>query len=226
MLAIALAWAAIILGQARPAWADTTINVDPSELPTTVAQAAPQPAEQLSGCDTAPVNRLDQDVWVFKTQAPVHILTFEATFALVDGLAETVSVSADAPTGSAGIADGSVWVAAPAGSSLTSASAEIDADTGTLEIAAACAAPTGPTGAAFAGLPGSSAVRTPATGAAPQSAAVPRQTGSGLAQGASLGAGLVLTALLISMARGRRRKRLRDPEEDDIRRPVIMPRRP
>jgi hypothetical protein len=61
--------------------------------------------------------------------------------------------------------------------------------------------------------------------AAHQQVATLPVSGTNVAEIAELGAGMVLTGVLLILFRGRRPKPVAEPEDDDIRRPVLMTRR-
>jgi hypothetical protein len=252
ILAAAAAATALGLVTARPAWADTTVSLDQAQLPVTAAASAPNPAGDrvgLTTCDIAPATASDRDVWIFRvtgspapdsapsataeptptaqpasTTGPV-LLAVSATFA--DTGTITVDSSSDGTDG--GIIADSAWIAAPPGSTLTAASAGITSDTGTLELIAACPAEPVATADPLAGLLPSATSTAPAAMKSAWPASAPAQTlpvaGTDVVSIAALGAGFVLTGVLLILAHGRRPKLADDPDEDDIRQPVIMIRR-
>ncbi len=154
---------------------------------------------------------------------------------------QTVTVFADQPGDRGGVIGRWVWITAPSGLLLTAASADITGDAGRFQLVAACpaealsapdplavtgllpsAAPAGTASSAPTSQPTGAAARRGATGAM---ATLP-VAGTDVADIVTLGAGLVLTGVLLILGRGRRPRPFREPEEEDIRRPVIMPRRP
>jgi hypothetical protein len=204
---------------ARPAWAATTIGLDPAQLPITAAAAA-----QLSSsdCGIAPAGRTGADIWVFRAEGAATVESLTATFTN-----DTVTATPDA-SATSGIVGTDVWVSAPAGDQLTGVTADVDGDGATLELLAACPAPAqGASQPAVALVP----LITPSTPSPTRPSAAQRQrptlpvTGTNVAEIAELGAGLVLTGVLLILFRGRRPKPVVEPEEDDIRRPVLMTRR-
>ncbi|MEV4619520.1 hypothetical protein AB0J74_12525 [Asanoa sp. NPDC049573] len=149
---------------AAPAWADTTINIDPADTGQTAAQF--------------PVHRCDprfgggpfagEDVWVFalsrpKDQGDFQTLTIE--FATEGGpVTETITHE---PGTDRAIVDGHAWIRTPAGlsadgqlldpHSIISATAVITGTDGTFDLAQTCPATGGTlpvTGPAMAGTLG------------------------------------------------------------------------
>jgi hypothetical protein len=227
----------------------TTVDLDSSGLPVMAAGLA-QPTE-IGPCGIAAGAPAGRDIWIFTVQgAGVGLVSLSATFRApavsaspaisasgtptptaptsptADGAGST-SVSADPAestkvTAAQGVssADGAVlaqsaWVASPAGWLLTTASAQVTGGEAVLQLTAAC-----PAAAAV------SATTLPPT---------PKPTLSRRAAGATLpisgpdvlpivqvGAGLVLTGVLLLVVRPRRARRAPDPDlDDDIRRPMI-----
>jgi hypothetical protein len=221
---------ALLIGASR-AWAANTISLDTTRLPIT-ANAVAALTGREAGCDIAPAGIGDKDIWVFRAEQATAIESLTVGFT-----STTITVDGTSGSNAGGVAGVDAWVAAPAGEELTSATARVDGDAATLNLLAACpAAPaTGwpATTDPLAGLvphvaPASPESTTPHASKPP----APRQpetlpvSGTDVAEIAELGAGMVLTGvLLLLLFRGRRPTPMAEPEEDDIRRPVLMTRR-
>ena len=197
-------WIFHVTGALAPASPDPSLSPDPE--PTVTAE----PTEPPPTADPMP------------TTGPV-LVAISATFA--DNGTITVDSSSSGTDG--GIVNDSAWIAAPPGSTLTAASAQITADAGTLELVAACPAEAVAMADPLAGLLPSTSAPAAAT-TVPRSPA-PAETlpvaGTDVVSIAALGAGLVLTGILLILAHGRRPRLADDRDEDDIRQPVIMIRR-
>jgi hypothetical protein len=201
---------------ARPAWAATTISLDPAELPITAAAAA-----QLAGsdCSVAPEQAADMDIWVFRAEGATAIESLTVTF--TSGTATTEATATTEGTGTI------AWVGGPAGDELVAVTAEVDGDGATLQLIAVCPAQASSTQTPLVALVPSVTPASPKPTTAPKTTQLRTLpvTGSNVAEIAELGAGMVLTGVLLILFRGRRPKPVAEPDEDDIRRPVLMTRR-
>ncbi|MCW3820409.1 hypothetical protein ONA91_38865 [Micromonospora sp. DR5-3] len=139
--------AAIGLGSAAPAWADTTININPADTGTTAA------AFRTHQCDPnlggGPFQA--EDVWVFALPAAAQQGTFTSLtidFATEGGPArETITTT---PAADRAIVGDKAWIRTPAGLSssgqlvnpftLTNATAMITGTDGTFNLAQTCPA--------------------------------------------------------------------------------------
>jgi hypothetical protein len=208
----------------------------------------------LTGCGIAPPPTADRDIWVFRLArtAPHALVSLSATFEssvrveptlstpmpaapstgpaqpspTVDVPARTVVIRAGVEGRDGAVIDDSAWVAGPAGWALTGATADVTVDTGALQLTAACPAEqiTTKDPLVVVGLSTPPGKRQSPPTAAHSRYALP-VTGADVASIATLGAGLVLTGALLILAHGRRPKLASDPEEGDIRRPVVVIRR-
>ncbi|MEU4645111.1 hypothetical protein [Micromonospora sp. NPDC023814] len=139
--------AAIGLGSAAPAWADTTINIDPADAGTTAAAFGTQKCDPNLG--GGPFQ--GEDVWVFALPSPKQQGTFTSLtieFATEGGpVTETITTT---PAGDRAIVGDKAWIRTPAGLSaagelvnpfaLTNATAVITGTDGTFDLAQTCPA--------------------------------------------------------------------------------------
>jgi hypothetical protein len=220
---------AVLIG-ARPAWAANSIFLDTTGLPITATAAAALTGHEV-GCDIAPAGIEDADIWVFRAEDATAIESLTVSFT-----STTITVDTTSASTGGGVAGVDAWVAAPAGEELTAATATVDGDKATLNLLAACPAAQATGGLAttdpLAGLvphvtpaspnPTTSQATKPPAPGQPETLPV---SGTNVAEIAELGAGMVLTGVLLILFRGRRPKPIAEPDEDDIRRPVVMTRR-
>jgi hypothetical protein len=170
---------------------------------------------------------------VFRAQGATAIESLTATF-----ISTTITVDGTTAPAIGGLFAGeNAWVAAPAGDELTAATAQVDRDGATLVLVTACTAePSLPAPTTAGPLVGLVPQVTPAPLGPTTSAAAtavppvaPLETlpiaGTDVAEIAELGAGMVLTGVLLILFRGRRPKPVAEPDEDDIRRPAVLSRR-
>ncbi|MFE9689186.1 hypothetical protein [Micromonospora sp. NPDC005806] len=183
------------LGSAAPAWADTTINIDPADTGTTAAAFGTHRCDPNLG--GGPFQA--EDVWVFalpaaKQQGTFTSLTIE--FATEGGpVTETITTT---PAADRAIVGDRAWIRTPAGLSatgelvnpfaLTNATAVITGTDGTFDLAQTCPA--------TAGTP-SPSPSLPVTGAA--------ISGPTLGTFTAVGASLIVVGLVLLLAQRRRR---------------------
>ncbi len=151
------------------AWANSTINLVPDQLPATAATAARASGGCTDLVDTAPYS--DKDLWLFGLDG-THagaVVSVTLTFAGPDGMAYVKVIEAG-NSDEDGIVDGAdiAWIATPTGWTLTGATAEITGVAEHFVLALTCPArssvqpapgvagpsgPNGPAGLAGAGKP-------------------------------------------------------------------------
>ncbi|MGR6319905.1 hypothetical protein Q2K19_26360 [Micromonospora soli] len=185
--------AVIGLGAAAPAWADTTINIDPADTGTTAAGFRTHVCDPNLG--GGPFQA--EDVWVFALPAAAQQGTFTSltiTFATEGG--PDTEVITTTPAADRAIVGDKAWIRTPAGLSpsgalvnpfsLTSARAVITGTDGTFDLAQTCPA--------SGGTPSPS---LPVTGAA--------VSGPTLGKLAAMGGSLIAVGLVLLLAQRRRR---------------------
>ncbi|WP_229400479.1 hypothetical protein, partial [Micromonospora okii] len=139
LAAFALLVGALLLAAGSPAAADSTININPGNVPTTAAQFRQECSPNLGGGPYA-----DEDVWVFNLPGNQttsgNFLSVTATFSTPTG---TVTRTIPTDPNSAivnNLGTSKAWIRLPAGWTLTGATAVISGEADFFVLTHTCAA--------------------------------------------------------------------------------------
>jgi hypothetical protein len=137
-LGLSLVIVALALGVGAPAWANTTISINPGNVPTTAAAFAHE-CNPSQGGGPFP----GQDVWVFVLPGTHETSGDFASVTANFGAGGTVTITVGGNPGNfsnGGPATSKAWVIAPAGFTLVGATAEITGTAASFNLTHTCPA--------------------------------------------------------------------------------------
>jgi LPXTG-motif cell wall-anchored protein len=183
-----VAGTAVVLGLATvaPAWADSTISINPGNVPT-------KAADYGQGCDFGGGRHPDKDIWVFvlpkNGQDSGVFVAVTATFDTGSGT-KTLTIPDDGGAiVNKGNATSKAWIATPAGWELTGATAKITGTADKFNLTHTCAANGGGHSPSPSPSPSVGASTAPAGGGS---------VGSGAGSAGASGGGLPVTGTAVT----------------------------
>lgn len=216
----AVAGAVVVVGlaTASPAWADTTVDINPGNVPTTAEGHGDH------GCDFGGGPFPDQDVWVFVLPGNHDKVGDFVSVTAVFGASGSLTIPAD---GGAIVTDkgtSKAWITTPAGWTLTAASAVVTGTAEKFNLTHTC--PAGGGGQTPTPSPTPSGSESPSTPASPTTSAsgggaggsgdgsLPI-TGSATMTTAAVGTALVAGGVALLAVRRRRQEHAFAAEDSD-----------
>lgn len=192
LAAVAGTAAAVGLAVASPAWAGTTVDINPGNVPTTAEGHGDH------GCDFGGGPFADKDVWVFVLPGNQDKVGDFVSVTAVFGANGSLTIPTD---GGAIVTDkgtSKAWITTPAGWTLTGATAVITGTAEKFNLTHTC--PAGGGGQTPTPVPSESATPTPGTSGTP-GASVSGTPGAGTGGGSlPVTGGAVLTTAVLGAA--------------------------